>query len=595
MEFKSKIAEFIERYQATFPEMWWLELRDKKSIIKWNQKIREFETEILVLVAKSILSGEYVINTSQVDEDLKQLCEILSEDFNDELAGDAAQRLYKTFRSSMAYQGLVARRYRQAIENVMERSVKQYQEMQVMAFHYAPQTEAFSRYSQVYDNLFKLNKIDFYFANNVDQISELLLIWYSLSQCKKEYCEIEDLLDVLIDKCVFLLNKHLADVEQVDYAIDFVYKHVGKKDLKCSEVLDDLWQKAENYTKEHYIKETSFWRNIQQDIASGGQDVHISDMALLMKYYKDAESPSEQQVENLITHFNELYNKKQNVTISSQDYEQYALHTLKNYMYNCQLSYRIHNNKEYDIDTLKKDMIEIERIQKETGILNFYPFKKAITFILDQIDKHREDVEYLERAYILLKEYAKEYRGAFVWCDKMYFYPIQSLFKECVVHYPKFGDVYIPSSFCRPINYHLIKQDMNECLSKINAVDVMIHMAKEKREIEDVKKQIDKSNDKNIELLTIFTSIITFLFGCINFFAETQTLHGGYFKLLANVVVLGFVLLLFINLMLIWRILTSSSYKQTHWRWQLVLAICCCLIFVIATIWLVVKLYQIPI
>ena len=103
-----------------------------------------------------------------------------------------------------------------------------------------------------------------------------------------------------------------------------------------------------------------------------------SELILLMKHYQKDNSSS-RQVKNLLQSFDALYNSLYATKIK-KEFDIVALNSIKNYLYNCKLSINI-ENPEYTIENLKTDLLEINDIQNETRIYNYFPYYKALTFL----------------------------------------------------------------------------------------------------------------------------------------------------------------------------------------------------------------------
>ena len=285
-------------------------------------------------------------------------------------------------------------------------------------------------------------------------------------------------------------------------------------------------------------------------------------MALLMKFYKDFPSTTIIQIDNLLDAFDKKYDFLYKLHFS-RGYDIYALHTLKNYMYNCRLSFKI-SKTNYLFDDLEKDMLEIMNIQNVTGILNFYPYQKAIEFIIQLVEKGKELskqtlVKYLSR----LDFYLNKCEEAINWCEEQRFIPVQNVYNDSISRVDDFGAVLIPSTFCRPINYekrrHILSAHKTHALFLKNELS----LREEREDIESIKQQIDKSHWKNIELLSIFTAIITFLFGTVNFMANGSSMTIT--QQIYNIMTIGLVLLLFVCAIAVVTMQRENDPKK-YWR-----------------------------
>lgn len=287
-------------------------------------------------------------------------------------------------------------------------------------------------------------------------------------------------------------------------------------------------------------------------------------MILLMKYYKDHKDTIEQQVQNLIAEFDHVYTRIL-PQFSNRRFDVYALNTLKNYMYNCRLSFRMNHN--YTYEKLCSDMIEIEQIQRITHIKNFYPFKKAIAFLIKDIRNDFNNVSYSENTlaqkYQALNDYIHKFETAIHWCKEQHFYPVQLLYNECLKKDNNSGlIVFMPSSFSRPINYNKLEDELKQYKSEFGLMKGELNLQKEKARIELLKNEIDASKKSNIEILGLFTAVITFLFGCVNIFSGTNNTIISLSEQILHIMCLGIILLLFVSAIYILTIRRENELKN---------------------------------
>ena len=116
------------------------------------------------------------------------------------------------------------------------------------------------------------------------------------------------------------------------------------------------------------------------------------------------------------------------------------------------------------------------------------------------------------------------------------------MFNECLVLYKELSiRLFIPSSFTRPIEYKILSDEIMEYKSKIVFFRNKLELLKEKDDIERIKQEIAKSERKYIEILGVFTAVITFLFGTIDFFSTAKKSADIIYPSIA----IGLILLLF--------------------------------------------------
>lgn len=265
---------------------------------------------------------------------------------------------------------------------------------------------------------------------------------------------------------------------------------------------------------------------------------------MLMKYYQK-DGGTLNQINNLLVYFNKLYDRLYKKVLY-KDFDRHALNTTKNYLYNCRLSYKIQQSQ-YKFEEFVLDMKEIDNLQIETGIRNFYPYRKAVSFLINDISNDFDSNTFyrgegiIDKIY-LLEGYIERLEKSIVWCKNQNFYPFQLMFNECSVLYKELSiRLFIPSSFTRPIEYKILSDEIMEYKSKIVFFRNKLELLKEKDDIERIKQEIAKSERKYIEILGVFTAVITFLFGTIDFFSTAKKSADIIYPSLA----IGLILLLF--------------------------------------------------
>ena len=85
------------------------------------------------------------------------------------------------------------------------------------------------------------------------------------------------------------------------------------------------------------------------------------------------------------------------------------------------------------------------------------------------------------------------------------------------------GEVFIASSFCRPVKYGKLEDELKTFKNQSLLVDNEIALHEEKVELKKIRDDINHARTKEIEVLSVFTAIITFLFGTIGFLRRTRT------------------------------------------------------------------------
>lgn len=558
------LEELINRTKELFPVDWlekydWINISSDE-LCSLYATIEEYINEAFVIFARSILSGEYVRSATFINI-LDRLIEVVCQETNGENSPDnknSVQVYYSEISSLLKFNINRYKHFLTKLDNRYEVSSPKYI---VNAFSIGDKGETHVM-SGYFDVLFDIVKYDHLLSGDKESIRTLILHHSFIKKNLDEYPyekNLKKVIEILDQKSLFLLKKLLIeDANEFNYLIDFKPHHYSVS--SCEVNFFSEFDTAFEFYRSNKYREDSYVRDLYQK--SLDEKLRMSDMALLMKYYKDFTDTSLFQIEKLIEQFKKKYTQlyKQN---KSRKYDVYALHTLKNYMYNCRLSFKI-SRTEYTFDELEKDMQEIANIQNATGILNFYPYQKAIEFITNEIEKKKDlsrqtTEQYLKR----LDFYLRKCEDAINWCEEQCFIPIQNIYEESIANVENFGHVLVPSTFCRPINYakrrHVLSGYKTQALFLRNELS----LREEREEIEAIKQQIDKSHWKNIELLSIFTAIITFLFGTVSFMANG--VNTNITQQIFNIVAIGVVLLLFVSAIAVVTMQRENEHRD-YWK-----------------------------
>lgn len=549
MKNKTKIEQIVKLYKKSFPMGWidqfeWDNEHCIPSLGLVREKMSSFEQEMFYLFTQSVLSGEYILrpgfhNTSDDLFELFSNGEIL-DDENNELKTAAIRDFNK-----MTYElSGVIRSFRYLLTMLINKYEERQTKYIVNAYRLKHDVLSRKGYGRLYDILIEITRIDHFLSYDKRIITDLIIYHTELSKAIEDK-NLQDntklALEILNEKCLFLLKKLLIDDNKVfDYMIDFKHKHYDTSKLPFK-YFSDMDNKFEFYRADSYLNEP--FGNFL-DIKSRKGELNIGQYTLLMKYYKDSVDTRMPQINNILTDFIQSYDQLSKVFVK-RPLDRYALGTLKNYMYNCRLSFVLKDSS-CTFKQLQEGLNEIMDIQLQTGILNFYPYRKAFQKAIELLRAN----ESLEKG--LLLEYKKfiqlcitKFSEAINWSRANCFYPIQNVYSECLVPVAGFGAVFVASSFCRPVRYDKLKDELNTFKSQALLMDNEIALREEKRALKNLKKDIDNSRTKEVEVLSFFTAIITFLFGTIGFFADNK--NNDFLHLIFSIFGLGAILLIFVS------------------------------------------------
>ena len=590
MKRDTRIAEIVDLFKKSYP-MGWMDSYDwaasgEDSLATVKANLKTFEEETFYLFAQSVLRGEYIIRANY-QESLEPLVELLS---NGELYDDETIPLksiaIREF-NAMTYKLVeVIKSYRYLLTTLNNKYAERQTKYIINAYRVQYRIDSSDAFGALYNILIDVTRIDHFLSYGKNTIDNLILYHTELAvqlSSKNFGDKVMLVVDIMNKKCQFLLKKLLVDDnKEFDYMIDFkpIHYDTGGLDLGYLKEMDERF---DFYRADSYGNEV---RGNDMDVRAHNRNLPIGQYTLLMKYYKDSKNTRNPQIDNILAEFNKLHDSLA-AQFTKRPLDIYALGTLKNYMYNCRFSFLM-ANPSYDFEQLQKDLNDIVDIQYKTGVLNFYPYRKAFEKAL-QLFRNEENTEkdVLSRYKEFMLHCIASFEEAMKWCRTNCFYPIQNTYRECLVPVTGFGAVFIASSFCRPVRYDKLRDELNYFKSQVLLVDNEMALRKEQEEMRSLKKDIDNSRTREVEILSVFTAIITFLFGTIGFFADNK--ENDFLHLIFSVFGLGAILMIFvsgIHILTMRREKTAGDYFKHPRMWFCLLMI---LASVVLIVWMVMK------
>ena len=546
---ETKIDSIRTIFSSCFPEGWAdrivvIEGKEDEAIANYKEAIRDFEARVLYSFIQSLLSGEYIVR-SVLRQRIDEIQVLIEQDLPANESGVKAQ-IIRDASLKIEYLDYSLKRYKRFIDSINNQYSFSQRQYVINAYRRKGHPEEQNEFSSVYNILFSVVETDHRLSYDNILLRDLILHHTYLNQLIRENAFPDSLLPAikaLDGKCLFLLKKLLIyDKTGVDYMLDFEYTHLEMDDIKQG-WLDDLENLFEFYraddTSNHPL-------GLKLDDRSFKSVIRVSHYPLLIKYYKDSPKVKLSQIDKILTEFNEKYNLLLGY-YNGRPYDRYALNTLKSYMYNSRLTFRIKHKCSFE--ELVSDMDQIETIQSEMHVVDYYPFMCAAEYLGDSIEKSEKDIK-IERERDMLRkleEYIDRFSSSLSICEQQSFYPLQSLYNDCLVRYEDvdLGPVFFASSYFRPVQYSLIQERLDAIKSKGILCRNVLSLREEKSEIESIKKSIDQSKKQTIEIISAFTAIITFLFGTIDFFSNTKV--SSFHNQIFSIVSLGIILLVFIS------------------------------------------------
>lgn len=580
------IVACIKEYENTFQDDW-IEQLDwstedsaKESLIKGRERIAKFQRFCFVRISKSLLGGEYITFKDSFEKAKNKFEQYWTQEHfcpqnkENEIAFSLKNALYQQYEILDNYLRSLFYDYTAFIISINERIGYANHEYIFKAKSLPVfSLDNFQYFKILREVIFPLCHSEQHLSLSNKNLKRITILLQELEQIKSNEIDEECKLvyTLAIYKATFILKKLLKKTDSFEVLIDITKKNITRTNLPPIPFeLEQLFSYFENIHEDQPYRENEMI-DCQISISKGHGT--FLEMARLMHYYC-SQAKSMQQIENLLNQFESKFNRIYNKSIK-HEFDKYALCTLRNFMYNCRLSYKM-RQKNYTVDALQKDMTEIEGLQGETLVKNFYPYKKAIEFLIDilkrLIEERNVKFDYGE-AISLLEKYLRAFDENILWCSTHCFYPIQLTLKECVICING-EQLILPSSISRPVDYDKLRNKREKYRSDIDYIRNSLIYIKDKKDTNAIKEELNSIEKRYLEVGGILTGIITFLFGTINIF--TQNTSNPHHLLLATLN-LGILLVIFATLLIIVIEAWKGNIKKTK-------VTICCIIFIVYTI-----------
>jgi hypothetical protein len=281
----------------------------------------------------------------------------------------------------------------------------------------------------------------------------------------------------------------------------------------------------------------------------------------LIKYYKDVK-PNYTRLKEI-----KKYLKKK-VELSTNSYDKYASGVSYNYSLNNCFSLFLANNSNFE--SVKDEYFKIKDVTKG-NINNFFLEFKYLEFVTRHLlikINDDEKIKYIEKYENIIENHCKEEVESYFekkeWSKSNHNYVFILPFDECLVptsELDELGTIFYASSFVLPPSIEKMDKDFVEIKNDLDKINLYINTGKyfktEIQKIESLNNELDKKDLKSIEIISIFTAIITFVLSSIPAYKFIHTAWESLLFMLSLASALG----IFITLILF---TTRELYK----KWQ---------------------------
>lgn len=541
------INNIINKYNETFnPD--WIEKLDwdnegasKESYTHGKSKIGNFISYVFIEISKSVLKGEFLRCSNNK---LKDLCDICQEDVSIDDSNKLKQDLKSRFRQLNNELYDISTLYRWNIQIIDDK-------IQLSECNYM--FNAVSRHStelsiELFQILFIIIKVcfrEYELSYDEKYIHFLILQKAGLTKYEQKATDedIKKVIKVVLFKIDFILRKlsHLSPNNTIEYFLDFKKQAINADNNINTDL--ELYSYFQYFIAPNTIPKivVSEWQ-----LKCSRREARMWQLVLLMRYYTKV-NKSKSQVKNLLTRFIDFYNRL--MQRNWHRFDEYALKTVKNYMYNSQFSMIVDDSTSTYQDMVEK-LDEIIDIQNETQIHNFHPYQKAISYLLAHIRnciKEEDEISLIKNKETYLLKIIDKLEESYKWCKKNQFYPFQLMRNDCIIRIKEFNILlFSPSSFSRPIRYEQLSDIVAALKLDVNALHNEIRLYEEHNKTIIIKEELEKSKRTQAEILGIFAAVLTFFIGCLTVFTNVDK-ETSIIDKIEHISYMGMILLLFIS------------------------------------------------
>jgi hypothetical protein len=364
----------------------------------------------------------------------------------------------------------------------------------------------------------------------------------------------EPLQPVLLLKCKFLFSKIFLR-GNVDEHEEQYYLEGGRLTIiDPRSYVDPIYNNWFQYTENHYEISNSWARAIKNEYnhfkSIPLDNLSFQQLHTKIKYYKDIAKDY-----NALGEICEYLRNKLSATNLSAE-ELYIFAVDYSYAINNQFSLLL-EDKSRKIEEIRSFYKEILSIQDKKGISNFFADFKYFEYLIQQLDGltvNRSMIKELSKARGLIDEAYKllnDYDEHVKWCHENYNYVYLLPFNESIVQLQNPNlKLFLFSSFLLPLAKDRYESDFRQNKLKLDnyktSLDCIDNISNDLNVLKDQQSEYNKRESRSMEIIGIFTAIVTFVAGTIQSFKFITTPMQAFLFMLAFGSALSFFLFLLI-------------------------------------------------
>ncbi len=314
------------------------------------------------------------------------------------------------------------------------------------------------------------------------------------------------------------------------YLEDGIHKKIGEystSNLKLNEwkeIINTQYELNSNGWKALLSDRVKLYKN--DDVESFTESLKIHQ---LIKYYKDV-NPNTKKLQEISKKLLKDKSKK----LCTNFYDKYAEAIFCNYALNNEFSKYLDNETSVEnitsryeevnaklIDTINNYFLKFKYLNKVFDILTPKITDTSKEFFIEKYD------EILDKCKKILNDYQRSIDWALINFNYIFLLPITESKAKFIIDGKEY-DIFFASSFVLPPTSKRIEDDYNLAKEKFDKLYSYLDFAKffsnEINEIQNIKKDLDSKEVKSIELLSLFTAVISFIIGGVSGFAFIKDL-----------------------------------------------------------------------
>ncbi|WP_439695377.1 hypothetical protein ACFGVS_20425 [Mucilaginibacter sp. AW1-7] len=423
--------------------------------------------------------------------------------------------------------------------------------------------------------LFQLNitlaQIDHSLSFDQTYFKKLLFVQKSL----RELSTSTPTSEILMKKCGFLLYKISFRLQQSQqnylYAIDFNYTQVEPSEIPEFQEYNDI-------IKGHYDDGMNpIYFNQRLDAAlikfeEAPTTLDLDNYHCLIKYFKDVKKDIK-KLEKLKEYYETFYERER---ASANLFDKKAYDISYCYLENNIFSLEL-DQKKITLSNWNHKLNEYTDRAENFKNRNFFPYYKIVKeFLRKEIPQQFKLKDYqLNVIRGLIDEYkinlTKLIENVGI-CEETDYLPFQKNYDSCKVTFPDSSGTnrvcFISSSFSLPLNYKELKEELEIYKAELNQFNAMFEIQQlidvDRKDIKTVKQEIERTDKRHIEILSIFAALVMFVSNEIQIFSKVPNMVDA----VAYTLFFAFGLGLFV--LMIWFITRPEGVKLDsltfmHW------------------------------